>query len=792
MKKLKQIINILLGVVLCFFFVFSVVDTEETRHKTNFDQSNIVTHIERLSANGPRSIMNTEANEKALAYLVSTVESYGVVEGDTTEKPAYVIQDFVAEDSDYQNWYLSNLIVHIPANGAQKTNEAVMFMAHFDSVPMGQGASDDGVSCSVMLETIRYYLDKMQNGYTLSNDLLFAFVNGEEFGMYGSEAMRDEFTGFDNVVARTKFVTNLESRGTSGTLIMFETGKNNYNTVKLFSEVNKNLFTCSIATMVYDMMPNYTDFTTFKDAYQGVNMANIGSGEDYHTQNDSPENVGKSYLSQQAQIVDGLIEKLGNYELSNLYEADESAIFFSYLNMTTVVYDHTAVIVFAVFGILLLVANILLTIFYRKQNNVKNTAKALVGIVAGLILAAVVTYVCYFLFQLIAALFGVIDIHMLGTITYSNTAIVVGISILALAVSIFTTYFACKWLKIERRDMTRAFAYLHIFLGGVVSFVLPDASYLFMFSGIMLMSNELLVTCLKKIDFAEYHGELLATALYFPIVVPVIFLATSALGMTMAYVYGFVFALTLFGVGICITPVCEYASVRTIVKASKKAMGNKKIVDKAEQVNIKVSAWEGAVHVMAVALAILLVVSVIPANASVNLQGKQNNAKLPWDDALVYVVDENGEREYRIYDLNAYREVKKYAPKMEYAEEYYVGEGEEKNVELSILSTQENNVLTIRKTTDSAIVYLEFTNVNAQSFTIMDGKTTNTYDLSESGVYGIAIHYDCTVTVNGGSANLFYKEVVRDHAPLIPAEYASDSEKLHFNLWLTNNYVLQD
>ena len=121
MKKLKQIINILLGVVLCFFFVFSVVDTEETRHKTNFDQSNIVTHIERLSANGPRSIMNTEANEKALAYLVSTVESYGVVEGDTTEKPAYVIQDFVAEDSDYQNWYLSNLIVHIPANGAQKT-----------------------------------------------------------------------------------------------------------------------------------------------------------------------------------------------------------------------------------------------------------------------------------------------------------------------------------------------------------------------------------------------------------------------------------------------------------------------------------------------------------------------------------------------------------------------------------------------------------------------------------------------------------------------------------------------
>lgn len=789
MKTLKHCINVLLGIFLCFFFVFSVVDTAEVRHKTDFEQTNIVTHVEKLSENGPRSIMHTQANQKALEYLVETVESYGVVNEDTTKKPAYLIQDFVAEDTDHQNWYLSNLIVHIPATAATKTNEAVMFMAHFDSVPMGQGSSDDGVSCGVMLEAIRYYLDKIENGYTLSNDLLFAFVNGEEFGMYGSEAMAAEFTGFDNVIQRTKFVTNLESRGTNGTLIMFETGKNNYNTVKLFAKTNKNLFTCSIATTVYDMMPNNTDFTTFKDAYQGINMANIGGGEDYHTQNDNPENLGMTYLSQQAQIVDGLIENLANYDLDNLYDADESAIFFSYLNITTVVYNHTAVIVFAVLGIVLLAANILLSVLYRKQNNIKNTAKALLGIVAGLALAAVATYLCYYLFQLIAALFGVIDIHAIGTITYSNTAIVVGIGILALAIAAFTTHFACKWLKIERRDLTRAFAYIHVVLGVVVSFVLPDASYLFMFSGIMLMINELLVTCIKKMDFAQYHGELLATALYLPIVIPVIFLATSALGMTMAYVYGLVFALTLFDVGVCITPVCEYFSARTAVKACQNAASAKSSKEKPEKKKIKVPAWEGALHILSIALVIFLVVSVIPANASVNLQGKQNNAKLPWDDALVYVVDESGESEYRIYDLNAYRFVKKYAPKMEYADPYYVGEGKEKNVGLSILSTKERNSLTIEKTTDSAIVYLEFTNVNAKSFTISDGKTTKNYQLPENGVYGIAIHYDCVVTVNGGETELFYKEVVRDHQPLIPTEYKPD-EQLHFNLWLTANYRL--
>lgn len=787
MTKLKRIVNVLLGVILCFFFIASVADTNEVRQKTNFDQARITAHVEKLSENGPRSIMDTEANQKALTYLTETVESYGVVNGDTREQPAYQIQDFVAVDTDHQNWYLSNLIVHIPANSAQKTNQAVMFMGHFDSVPMGQGSSDDGVACSVMLEAIRYYLDKMENGYTLSNDLLFCFVNGEEFGMYGSEAMAAEFKGFDNVIERTKFVVNLESRGTSGTLIMFETGKNNYNSVKLFAEVNKNLFSCSIATMVYDMMPNNTDFTTFKEAYQGLNMANINGGEDYHTQNDSPENVGEVYLSQQAQMVDGLIDKLADYDLTKLYDADESAIFFSYLNVTTVVYNRVFAIVFAVLGILLLAGNILLSVFRRKENNWKKTAKAIGGIVAGLILAAVAAYLCYFLFQLIAALFGVIDIHAVGTIGYSNAAIVVGIGILALALTALTAHFACKWLKIERRDLTRAFAYIHVTLGIVLSFVLPEASYLFMFSGLLLMINEVLVTYIKKIDFAAFHGEVLATALYLPIVIPVIVLATSALGLTMAYVYGLVFALTLFGVGISITPVCEYSSVRTAARACKNVLQKKKHGENAEKVGVKVSAWEGALHILAVALAVFFVVSVIPTNASVNLQGKQGNSKLPWDDALVYVVDESGDTEYRIYDLNAYKALKKYAPEMEYADEYYAGEGEAE-VGISIRSAYADNVLTVKKNEGKTLVYLDFTNVDAESFTIDDGTTVQTYEFGENGVWSIAIHYDCEITVNGGSAKIAYKEVVRDYAPLIPAAYENDEERLHFNLWLTATY----
>lgn len=775
--KPVRIVNILFAAVFVAMFVVSVADTNETRKSTNFNQQNILAHVGKLSENGPRSLVNKEANEKAVEYIVSQVESFGAVNEDTVAKPAYLVQDYVAADESdkYQNFYLKNVIVHIPANAGTVTGDAVMFMGHLDSVPMGQGASDDGVACATMLEAIRYYLDRMENGYTMKNDLVFCFVNGEEYDLYGSRAFMNEFTGFNDVVGRIRFGTNLESRGTKGTLITFETAKNNYNTIKLFSKVNESLFTCSIATMIYDMMPNMTDFTNFKEACQGLNMANIGGGEDYHTQNDAPENVGKSYLSQQAQIVDALIDTLSGYDLDRLYDADESAIFFSYLNLTTVVYNHAVVIVLAVLAIALLAANIMLSALYRRQNNVARTAKAIGAVAAGLIVSAGAAYLCYFVFQLIAALFGVINIHSLGSITYSNTAIVVGIVLLALSVCVLTAHFMRKWLKIERRDMTRAFAYIHAVLGIVLSFVLPDASYLFIFSGLLLLINEVLITAVRRTDLSACHGEVLATALYFPVVIPVLFLATSALGMTMAYVYGLVAALTLFAAGICLTPVCEYGSVRSVVRAVRKK-------------DAKVSAAEGALHILAAAMLVFLVVSVIAPNANVNLEGKQSIPNLPYDDALVYVSDADGSGEYRIYDLNAYKALKAYAPEMKYNGTFYAAGGDVA-VDRQVLSSADGNTLTIRKNTEDALVYLDFTDSTADSFTIDDGVTARTYSLRGKTAASVTIHSDCVVTVNGGSALVQYREVLRDYAALIPDSYTAN-EKLHFNLWLTADFRL--
>ena len=748
MRNCKKFVSILLAVLLCAMAVISIADTEERRYKTDFDQDMMLTHIENMAANGPHSIFHTEENELGLQYILSQLHDMGFVEGDRTDVPAYMIQNFMTDDDDHQAFYLDNIIVHIPANAAATTGDALMFMGHTDSVPMGEGVSDDGVAVATMLEAIRYYTQQMEEGYTISNDLVFCFVNAEEFGMLGSDKFMREFAGFDDVLSRIRFGVNLESRGTSGTLIMFETAENNYNTIKVFSQINRNVFTSSIGTMVYSMMPNGTDFSNFKDFYQGLNFANLGGGQNYHTQNDDVAHMGRTYLSQYAMIVDAIIEKLGSYDLDLLHDARESAIFFSYLNLTTVVYSRAVSYIIGVVLLALMAANIWMK---RKDQSLLKTAKGIAAVVLGLALTAGITYGLYFLFQYIAVAANVIDIQAVGAITFSNVYIVVSIGLIALAVTILSAQLLTRWFGIEGRDMARAFAYIHGFLGLALTVALPDASYLFAISGLLFVANELLITIHPDAD--GYHGELLATALYLPIIMPILVLATSALGLTMAYVFGMIFALGLYSVGITLSGV-KHAG--------------------------KTAAVAG--------LAIALIVSVTKMDANANLLGKQGVNRLPWDDALVYVVDAEAEPEYRIYDLNSKAYLEAYAPEMTWRDGYYVGSGDTVDVEYSIESTVEGNALTVRKFHEDNQIYLTFSNIEADSFSIDDGTTIVSYPFEGRETYDITLHSDCVLTVFGGSADLHYQEVHRDYEKLMPDH---NEHRLHFNLWLTADETLK-
>ena len=99
---------------------------------------------------------------------------------------------------------VDNLIARRPGQAAGP--RAVVVAAHYDSVPAGPGASDDGTGVASALEIARAIRHD-----TLANPVVFLIDDGEEAGLLGAE-------GFVADAARSKdaaFIVNLEARGTT-------------------------------------------------------------------------------------------------------------------------------------------------------------------------------------------------------------------------------------------------------------------------------------------------------------------------------------------------------------------------------------------------------------------------------------------------------------------------------------------------------------------------------------------------------------------------------------------------
>ena len=88
MKNIKKWLPVCFMLILCLFTAVSLRDTQEKNYETAFDQKQIETHIENLTANGPRSIADKEENQAALDYITAALENLGVTNEDTTDVPA--------------------------------------------------------------------------------------------------------------------------------------------------------------------------------------------------------------------------------------------------------------------------------------------------------------------------------------------------------------------------------------------------------------------------------------------------------------------------------------------------------------------------------------------------------------------------------------------------------------------------------------------------------------------------------------------------------------------------------
>lgn len=192
---------------------------------------------------------------------------------------------------------------------------AVLLAAHYDSVPAGPGASDDGAGAAAVLEIARALKSVAQPRHSI----IFMIDDGEEAGLLGARA----FVDYHPWARQVRAAVNLEARGTSGPSIMFETGSANQWAVRLFALHTSRPTTNSISYTVYKMLPNDTDFTVFKAAgFEGLNFAFIGDVSHYHTPLDNFANANPSSLQHHGDNALPSIMALANTDLRNLPRAE--------------------------------------------------------------------------------------------------------------------------------------------------------------------------------------------------------------------------------------------------------------------------------------------------------------------------------------------------------------------------------------------------------------------------------------------------------------------------------------
>lgn len=424
-----------------------------------------------LPATAPQDVFSAD---RALAHLnafATAPHPIGSAEHDRVRD--YLVAQFTALDLAPEvqkatgvttRYRVAGTVENIVARlkGTSGANDAVALSAHYDSVPAGPGAGDDGSGVATLLETLR----ALRAGPSLRNDVLFVVTDGEEDGLLGASA----FVAENPAAKDIRVLVNFEARGNAGASQMFETSSGNGRLVQLWAKSAPHPNGSSLTYEIYKHMPNDTDMTVFKRAGDaGLNFAFIGHWEAYHTPLDSPQLLNRGSLQQDGENALALARTLGNADLAQLQERD--AVYFSLPANLFVRYSTTLVWPLAFSSGVLLLA----TIFFANGAWQASFWRILASVLAHLGILVVLVIVG------IAFSFGVrwLHLHVLAEGGLDQNALyVLGLFVLLVAI-----------LSLIYRFLRRWFAPPILFLGGALlvfvcvlamSHWMPGASYVFL------------------------------------------------------------------------------------------------------------------------------------------------------------------------------------------------------------------------------------------------------------------------------------------------------------------------
>jgi len=244
--------------------------------------------------------------------------------------------------------------------------KAIMLMAHYDSVPGGAGAGDDGLGVASMLEIANV----LQQEDAYENDVVLLFTDAEELGLNGAQVFADHHS----LMEKVSVIINIESRGTSGQSSMFETSPQNYQLIDVYQSVVERPSANSLTYEIYKRMPNDTDYTVFrKKGIAGLNFASSRSASRYHSVKDNLENLDQGTLQQHGINALNTLRAFSNMDLTTLADADGDATYFDAFSTVLVKWPSGVNAPFSVIAFL-----VLLVLVWANRKTEKTTAGQLI------------------------------------------------------------------------------------------------------------------------------------------------------------------------------------------------------------------------------------------------------------------------------------------------------------------------------------------------------------------------------------------------------------------------------
>ena len=386
-------------------------------------------------------------------YLVNELRAQGLVpEVQTATALNPVWRD------EFRAGTVQNVIARLPGVANSK---AVMLAAHYDSVPNGAGASDDGAGVAALLETVRAI-----KSTPLKNDVIFLFTDGEEPGLLGANAFISEHPWAKDV----GLVMNFEARGIRGSSIMFETSPNNGWLIKEFGASAPYPIAHSLASEIYRLLPNDTDFTVFKKAnLPGLNFAYINGLTHYHTSLDSIAAIDQRSLQHQGASALALTRHFGNVDLSATRAGN--AVYFDLMGLAFIQYSGAWVLPLTIFTTFVF-AGLVIYGLRRRRLTFRGLIWGFVALIAALVVAPLVAGALWFL---VVRFNDIAGVRTQGEAYESNLFFV---SFVALAVAITSAVYIFFRKRATIENLTAGALFVWFILLWLAALLLPGASYL--------------------------------------------------------------------------------------------------------------------------------------------------------------------------------------------------------------------------------------------------------------------------------------------------------------------------